>query len=131
MLPNIPGHLPSLPIYKKALEIVILSRSISAYLNYDLVDLLPNGRENKHIYFSGDIVQQSISLAPEIEKAEKENFLDKKHKHALNVYELTNRLYKSCSRLEVSNSNGKDYLSVLRNELKTFRKLQRSWMLTF
>lgn len=131
MLPNIPSHLPSLPIYKKALEIITLSRSISSYLNYDLVALRPNGKEDEHIYFSGDIVQQSVSLAPEIEKAEKENFPEKKHKHALTVYELTNRLYKSCMRLEHSNSNGKDYLSILRKELKTFRRLQRSWILNF
>lgn len=131
MLPNIPPHLPSLPIYKKALEIVILSRSISTYLNYDLVGLRPNGKEDEHIYFSGDIVQQSVSLAPEIEKAENEHFPEKKHKHALTVYELTNRLYRSCMRLERSNSNGKDYLSILRNELKTFKRLQKNWMLNF
>lgn len=131
MLPNIPSHLPHLPIYKKALEIVILSRSISAYLNYDLSNLLPDGTEDKHIYFSGDIVQQSISLAPEIEKAENEYFTEKKYKHAAAVRQLTNRLYKSCLRLEHSSSNGKDYLSVLRNELKAFRQLQKNWMLNF
>ncbi|MCB0470721.1 MAG: hypothetical protein KDC51_09395, partial [Flavobacteriaceae bacterium] len=65
MLSSIPSHLPNLPIYKKALEIVILSRSISAYLNYDFMNLNSDGSENKHIYFSGDIVQQSVSLAPE------------------------------------------------------------------
>ncbi|HPF96186.1 MAG: hypothetical protein R2802_13205 [Flavobacteriaceae bacterium] len=131
MLSSIPSHLPNLPIYKKALEIVILSRSISAYLNYDFMNLNSDGSENKHIYFSGDIVQQSVSLAPEIEKAEKENFPDQKHKHASTLLELTNRLYKSCIRLEYSNSDGKDYLSILRSELKAFRKLQRSWMLNF
>jgi hypothetical protein len=32
--------------------------------------------------------------------------------------------------LEKSNSNGKDFLPILRQELKKFRKLQRHWMLT-
>ena len=123
MLPNIPPHLPQLPIYRKALEIVSLSRSISTYLNYDLSSLQSDGKENKHIYFSGDIVQQSISLAPEILKAEQESYPDKKVKHIHTVSTLTNRLYKNCLRLENSKSNSKDYLQLLRQEL---HRLSRS-----
>ena len=129
MLPNIPPHLPQLPIYRKALEIGSLSRSISTYLNYDLSSLEPNGKENKHIYFSGDIVQQSVSLAPEILKAEQESYPDRKYRHVTALKQLTNKLYKNCSRLERADSNGKDYLLMLRKELKAFRQLQRTWML--
>lgn len=123
-------HLYHLPIYQKAMEIIILSRSISTYLNHDLAYLRPDGKEDVNIYFSGDIVQQSTSLAPEIEKAELERFSDKKHQHIASVRRLTNLLYKNCSRLEKSNSNGKDYLPILRSELKKFRKLQHTWSLT-
>lgn len=130
MLPNIPPHLPQLPIYRKALEIVSLSRSISNYLAYDLSSLELDGSENKHIYFSGDIVQQSVSLAPEILKAEQELYPDKKYSHVITLKQLTNKLYKNCSRLERANSNGKDYLLMLRKELKAFRQLQRTWMLS-
>ncbi|HLV38923.1 hypothetical protein [Xanthomarina sp.] len=123
-------HLYHSPIYQKAMEIITLSRSISTYLNQDLAYLKPDGREDSNIYFSGDIVQQSTSLAPEIEKAELEKYSDKKYKHIASVKRLTNLLYKNCSRLEKSNSNGKDYLPILRNELKKFRKLQHNWSLT-
>ncbi|MFL0354630.1 hypothetical protein [Xanthomarina sp. GH4-25] len=124
------SHLSHLPIYQKAMEIIILSRSISTYLNQDLAFLQSDGTEDSNIYFSGDIVQQSTSLAPEIEKAELEKFSDKKYKHIATVRRLTNLLYKNCSRLEKSNSNGKDYLPILRSELKKFRKLQHTWSLT-
>jgi len=130
MLGHIPSHLSELPIYKQAMQIFILSRSISTYLNQDLAILNENGVEDADIYFSGDIVQQSVSLAPEIINAELERASDKKHKHVASVRHLTNRLYKNCKRLERSNSNGKDYIPILRKELKTFRKLQASWMLT-
>jgi len=46
------------------------------------------------------------------------------------VTHLTNLLYKNCERLERTHSNGRDFLPVLRKELKKFRKLQRTWMLT-
>ena len=130
MFYNIPSHLSDLPIYKKALEIIVLSSSISKYLNQDLSNLTMDGREDPHIYFSGDIVQQSVSLAPEIVNAELERDSDKKHKHIATVERLTNLLYFNCKRLMHCNSDGKDYLPILRKELKKFRQLQKTWILT-
>ena len=127
---NLPSHLPDLPIYKKAMDIIMISRDISTYLNHDLCYLREDGSEDNNIYFSGDIVQQSTNLAPEIINAERERYSDKKHKHLESLDLLTNRLYTNCKRLERSNSNGKDYLAMLRYELRKFRKLQRSWMMT-
>ena len=130
MLSNTPLNLSELPIYQKALEIFSLSQSISMYLNHDLSALKPDGSEDKNIYFSGDIVQQSVSLAPEILNAELERYSDRKHRHIASLRRLTNKLYKSSYRLEHSNSNGKDFLPILRSELKKFKKLQSSWMMT-
>ncbi len=130
MLTNTPSNLSDLPIYKKAIEIFALSQNISMYLTHDLSALRSDGTEDSNIYFSGDIVQQSVSLAPEIVNAELERFSDKKHKHIASLKRLTNMLYKNSYRLECSNSNGKDFLPILRSELKKFKQLQRSWMLT-
>jgi len=127
---NLPSHLSDLPIYKKAMDIIMLSRNISTYLNHDLSYLNADGTEDNNIYFSGDIVQQSTNLAPEIINAERERFSDKKHKHLESLDQLTYQLYNNCERLEHSNSNGRDYLPILRGELRKFRKLQRSWMMT-
>ena len=130
MIPTIPSHLSESPIYKKAIEIFTLSHNLSQYFRNDLSILKHDGTEDNHIYFSGDIVQQSVSLAPEIIKAELEHFSEKKYKHVLSLKRLTSLLYKNCSRLERANSNGKDYISILRRELKVFKKLQQNWSLT-
>ena len=130
MLTNTPSNLSELPIYKKAIEIFALSQNIYMYLRHDLSSLKSDGTEDANIYFSGDIVQQSVSLAPEIVKAELERFSDKKHKHIASLKRLTNKLYKNSYRLERSNSNGKDFLPILRSELKKFKKMQHHWMLT-
>lgn len=127
---NIPSHLSELPIYQKAMDILVLSRNISTYINQDLSYLRPDGSEDTDIYFSGDIVQQSESLAPEIEKAQAERFSDKKHKHLASIERLTHRLHLNCNRLQHCNSNGKDYLPILQKELKKFKRLQRVWMMT-
>ncbi len=130
MLMNTPPNLSELPVYKKALDIFALSQNISSYLNYDLSALREDGSEDANIYFTGDIIQQSVSLVPEIVNAEKERFSDRKYKHIDSLKRLTNMLYKNSYRLERSHSNGKDFLPILRNELKKFKKLQRHWLLT-
>jgi len=125
-----PSYLSDLPVYKKALDIITLSRNISTYINHDLAYLTSKGIEDYHIYFSGDIVQQSTSLAPEIINAERERFSDDKHKHVASIERLTQLLYKNCKRLEHSNSNGKDFIPILRSELKKFKIIQQRWLLT-
>lgn len=127
---NTPSNLSELPIYKKAIEILSLSQSISMYLNHDLSSLRADGTEDADIYFSGDIIQQSVSLVPEIVNAELERYSERKYKHIASLKRLTNMLYKNSYRLEKSNSNGKDFLPILRSELRKFKKLQRSWLLT-
>jgi len=130
MLYNTPSNLSDLPVYQKALEIFTLSQNISMYLNNDLSSLNPDGSEDINIYFSGDIIQQSVSLAPEIVNAELERYSDRRHKHIDSLKRLTNKIYKNSYKLEQSNSDGKDFLPVLRSELKKFKKLQRTWMLS-
>ena len=117
-------------LHKKAQEIGRLSRAISTYLMIDLAPLNPNGSEDPNIYFSGDIVQQSISLSEEIIKAERTAIADKKYMHARTLRWLTYRLMQNCKRLEQCNSNGKAFMHILRRELKKFKRLHKYWMLT-
>jgi hypothetical protein len=118
------------PIHKKAIEILTLSSQISNYLVPDLANIQSNGFEDPNIYFTGDIVQQSNSLVPEIVQAESKYFSEERHQHLVSISHLTNVLDKNCDRLERINSNGKEFLPLLRKELKKFRKLQHIWMLT-
>lgn len=123
-------HFPKSPIYNKAIEILSLSRSISTYLVDDFVSNTTDYQDHPGIYFSGDIIQQSNSLAPEILKAESHPFQEDRIKHLISLEKLTNALTKNCERLETFPSNGKDFLPILRKELKKFRKLKHTWMMT-
>ena len=131
ILNNLNSHkVPSYSLYQKALDIFMLSRSISTYLHQDLCLLTIDGSEDNDIYFSGDIIQQSSNLAPVIINAERERLSEKKYKHIKSLDNLVYKLQRNCKRLENSKSNGRDYLPILRSELKKFRRLQRNWMLT-
>lgn len=117
-------------LYYKAQEIMQISRRISDYLTPDLAVLNESGTEDNRIYFTGDIVRNSHSLILNINKAETEYFQDTRMQYVASVSRLTERLQKSCERLEYVNSNGREFLLILRKELKKFRKLQRNWRLT-
>lgn len=117
-------------IYKKSLEIFHLARQISHYIAHDLAPLQRNGKDDPDIYITGDIVQQSVSLGPEILKAESQSFRDEKYKYATSVLLLANRLYRNCKRLQKTDSNGKDFLPIIIKELYKFRKLLHTWRLT-
>ena len=117
--------------HKKALEIGMLSKAISDYLSKDLSSLTSTGTENPHIYFSGDIVQQSVSLSEEIVKAERCGRPEKRQLHIQTLGWLTYRLIQNCKRLEHCQSNGRDFMPILRQELKKFKSLQRHWVMMF
>ena len=127
---HVSGNNSNSAIYRKAQEILCLTRLISNYLSQDMAYLQRNGKENSHIYFTGDIIQQSLSLGPQILKAESQMFQDEKHRYADRVISLSNRLYKNCRRLERINSNGRDFIPLLLKEIRRFRKLQQTWQLT-
>ena len=127
---NLPSHFSELPVYQKAIDIIMLSRSISTYISQDLSYLNADGSEDNDIYFTGDIIQQSTNLAPQIISAEQEPCTHKKSKHIERLDRLITRLYYNCRRLEKSNSNGRDYLPILRGELRKFRTLKNHWILT-
>ncbi|HZH88547.1 MAG TPA: hypothetical protein VFD78_05145 [Chitinophagaceae bacterium] len=117
-------------MYNKAMDIFQLATQISSYIVHDIAPLQRNGKEDPNIYFTGDIIQQSVSLGPEILKAESQPYQDDRFKYASSVMRLSNRLYNNCKRLQKVNSNGKDFLPLMLKEIRKFRKLQSTWHLT-
>ena len=55
----------------------------------DLAKLQSNGLEDPTIYFTGDIIQQSNSLVPEIVEAENKPFSEDRQEHLLSISRLT------------------------------------------
>lgn len=122
--------IPHSPLHKKALEIFTLSKNISQFLVYDLSELDSEGKEHPDIYVSGDIVQKSVSMIPEIINAEQKTYSEERQKHAASVAHLSKMLYKNCERLEHSVPKGKEFLRLLRKEIRGFRKMHHQWALT-
>jgi hypothetical protein len=119
-----------LAFYNKAVKIGSLSKMISDYLNTDLSTLKLDGREDINIYFLGDIIRQSSFLAPYIKKISQEVFSEQRYHYANNIKLLTKKLLINCKRLENCNSDGSEFLSILKTELRRFNIIQKKWLLT-
>ena len=113
----------------KALEIKNISKIISDYVVDELSASTDNSKSTT-LYYSGDIVQQSIIIYEEIIKAEKSIFFEKKYFHACTIEWLISRLLITCRRIESSCSKSKDFVTILKKEVKKFKLLQNYWMLT-
>ena len=113
-----------------AQEIRELSCYISNYLREDLNPLSPSLKEDPLIYFSGDILQHSDSLLPEIEKVNDTYLSENRYKHINSVKRLTRRLNYACYRLEKCSSNGTEFLPLLKKSLKNFNTIQKVWLVT-
>lgn len=121
---------PRQALYIKARDIMHISRHISDYIVPDLAGLNENGHEDHTVYFTGDLVRHSNSLIPNIIKAENEFFQEARTQYITAIGNLTDRLSRNCEKLEVSNSNGREFVRILRKEIQKFRKIQRVWKLT-
>ena len=119
-----------LSFYNKAVKIGSLSKMISDYLNTDLSTLKLDGTEDINIYFLGDIIRQSSFLAPYIKKINQEVFSEQRYHYANNIKLLTKKLLINCKRLENCNSDGSEFLSILKTELRRFNIIQKKWLLT-
>jgi len=122
-------HVKYPPLYQKALELLSMSRSMSYVFGQDLINAAEHNLEHEKIYFTGDIIQQSYSLAPEILRAENQPYAEDKKRYAQQLKLLTKKLFLTCDQLENSPIKSKDFLSLFRKELRQFLKLQRTWTL--
>ena len=76
------------------------------------------------------MVQPSVSLGPEILKAEGHTFSEDKRYYVHRIRRLSKLLVASCERIEHSPVQSKDFFQLLKKELKLFKKLQKTWLLT-
>lgn len=115
-------------VYKKAQEIEYLSDSISRSFLFEYEHLDEDGKEHPDVYFLGDLIRDSIFLSSEILLTENQPLRDQRIRYALKTRLRSSRLYNRCKRLEKRCSSGRDYILLLKKELKKFHKLQENWM---
>ena len=116
----------TLPVYRNSLVLRDLSDALAQYFTPD-----------KPVFKSQNIGLRAIiaaslatdaSLLPEtIEKVYSTTSIDARRKNTTFISIITKNLVSYCNGLERDGIKEKEYLQLLRNELRTFRKSFKQW----
>jgi hypothetical protein len=120
-------NLKNLPVYRQALELRTMSREIASFVTYnkDLLTLCKSNSLRDHI--ADSLLTDAILIPQQIARAERTtSALIRQHSiHFINV--MTQNLTSYCLGLEKDGVREREYLDLLRKELKSFRRAFKVW----
>ena len=121
-------HINELIIYKKSIAIFKLSRQIASYVtdDKDVVSMYRSGCKSDN--YADNLVMNAFRLVPKIVEAETQENPGAKLKYARSLRYFIDRLYQNCLQLENTKIQGKDFVIMLRRELKKLRKIHRNYV---
>jgi len=115
--------LKHLKIYQKSIDIFNLSSRIASYITNDKSMLSMYTSPKRSDRYADSLVMNSLGLVPKILETETEENPKLKLKYAKSLRFFIDVLYEDCLRLERSRIRGKDFIRMLRKELKSLRKI--------
>ncbi len=120
-------NLSTIPIYRKSLDLLRMSREIASYLSYNK-DLLKLYQSNSHRDIMVDsLLTDSILIPKQIEVAERAECYAARMRSASFINIIIRNISSYCTGLEKDGVKEKEYLNLLRSEIKSFRRLYKVW----
>ncbi len=121
-------NLNQLVIYKKSIDIFKLYRRIASYItdDKDLISMYRSGSKSDN--YADNLVINAFRLVPKIVETESQENSSLKLKYAKSLRYYIDLIYKNCLQLENTKIQGKDFVKMLRNELKSFRKIHQRYV---
>lgn len=115
-------------IYKKSIDIFKLSRSVATYITDDKDVISMHSSNNEIDNHADNLVMNALNLVPKVVEAETQESPSVKLKYAKSLRYFIDRIYLDCLHLEGSRTHGKDFVRMLRKELKSLRKIHRLYV---
>jgi hypothetical protein len=104
-----------------------MSREIASYLSYNK-DLLKLYQSNSHRDIMVDsLLTDSILIPQQIEVAERADCYAARMRSASFINVIIRNINSYCTGLEKDGVKEKEYLNLLRSEIKSFRRLYKVW----
>jgi len=120
-------NLGTIPVYKKALDLCNMSREIASYVSYnkDLLKLYKSNSLRDNI--ADSLLTDAIIIPQKIAQAEHATSNNIRTKNILLISIMTRNILSYCKGLEMDGLKEKEYLNLLRKEIKSFRVLYKVW----
>ncbi|MBT8280984.1 MAG: hypothetical protein KJO16_05355 [Muriicola sp.] len=121
------NHLGSLPIYEKAIDLCTLSRELVSFVSYNknLLTLCQSDSLRDHI--ADSLITDATLIPQQIARAETSNSIEDKLKSATFIGIMLRNINSYCNGLEHDGIREKEYLNLLRREIRTFRRSFKIW----
>jgi len=121
------NHLSSIPVYRKSLELCSLSRAIASYVtfNKDLLKLYQS--QGLRDIIADALLTDAILIPQQIAKAEYSKSRSERLKSATFINIMIRNINSYCRGLEHDGVREKEYLKLLKNEVKSFRRSFKAW----
>ena len=125
------GSIYSLPVYKKSLDVYDLSKALASYFSYNK-DLLSLKNSNSfRDTLSDSLLTDAQMITKELETAALSSSYSVRMKSLTFINIMTRNILAYCNGLERDGIKEKEYLNLLRKEIKTFRKSFKNWRKSF
>ncbi|WP_343485679.1 hypothetical protein [Allomuricauda sp. d1] len=125
------GPIHSLPVYRKSLALYDLSKAVASYFSYnqDLFSLKKSTSFRDHL--SDSLLTDADLIIKEITSAATSTSYKSRMKSLTFINIMTRNILSYCNGLERDGVEEKEYLNLLRSEIKSFRKSFKSWRKSF
>ena len=110
-------------IYQKSIDIFRLTRRIAAYVTNDKDIQSMYLSSKKSDKYANSLILDSLGLVPKVAEFEIQQNPILKLKYAKSLQSFIDRLYSNCIKLERTKIYGKDFVKLLKKELKNLRKI--------
>lgn len=120
-------RIKDLPVYRKAVSLRTMSREIASFVTYnkDLLTLCHSNSLRDHI--ADSLLTDAILIPQQIAKAENTTSLAIRQRSIHFISVMTQNLTSYCLGLEKDGVREREYLDLLRSELKGFQRAFRAW----
>ena len=117
----------NIPVYQKALELGKMSRAIASYVSYNK-DILKLYQSNSHRdNIAGSLLTDTILIPEKIALVENSSSYSERTRTLTFINIMIRNINSYCTGLEKDGVKEKEYLNLLRTEIKSFRRSYKKW----
>lgn len=120
-------HLNTVPFYKKALELCSMSREIASYVSFNKDLLILYKSHSLRDIIAEALLTDAILIPQQIANAEYSKSYSDRIKSARFINIMIRNISSYCTGLEKDGVREKEYLNLLRSEIRSFRKYFKEW----
>jgi hypothetical protein len=117
----------SSPIYQKSLALRDLSNAIATYFSKESSFFKLKSSAGLREHIANSIFTDSSLISKQIEQAETSNSYEVRMNSATFINVITRNIMYYCNGLEQDGVKEKEYVNLLRRELKSFRSSFKQW----